>query len=116
MGGGEGNLSAANGQLAAAVEAEPTKPEQSGAEQDLGHVMGRTDRLGPLAPGANQTSQHQCRDTGADVHHGATGEVQVFAEEAAAPDHVGQRGINQEQPDRREQAPEAEADALHQGA
>ena len=50
------------------------------------------------------------------MHHGAAGEIEVFSEESAAPHHVGQGGVDQQQPERREQAPEAEAQALHQCA
>ena len=48
------------------------------------------------------------------MHHGAPSEVQILAKESAAPDHVGQRCVNHQQPDRAEQAPKAKAQALHQ--
>ena len=49
------------------------------------------------------------------MHHGASSEVEILSKEPAAPDHVGQRCVNQQQPDRAEQAPKAKAQALHQG-
>ena len=76
--------------------------------------MGWSPGLGPVFAGAHQAGQHQGRDPGADVHHGSASEVEILAQKAAAPDHVSERRINQQQPDRAEQAPEAEAQALHQ--
>ena len=95
MGGGEGQFRPADGQLAAAVEAEPAEPEQPSAQDDLGHVMGWSPGLGPVFAGAHQAGQHQGRDPGADVHHGAASEVEILAQKAAAPNHVGQRRIHQ---------------------
>ena len=59
VGCGEGQFRAADGQLTAAVEAEPAKPEQPRPQDDLGHVMGRPPGLGPLFAGAHQAGQHQ---------------------------------------------------------
>ena len=58
VGCGEGQFRPVDGQLAAAVEAEPAKPEQPGSQDDLGHVMGRPPGLGPAFAGAHQAGQH----------------------------------------------------------
>ena len=114
MGGGEGQFGTRHRELAAAIEAKPTEPEQASPQKNLGHVVGRTHRLRPAATGTQQGCEHQSCDTRADVHHRATGKVKVLTQQTTAPDHVSQRRINQQQPDRGKQAPKAEADALHQ--
>ena len=57
---------------------------------------------------------------GADVHHGAAGEVQGpeprWSEESAAPDPVGERRVDEEGPERHERHVAAEPDPLGERA
>src|SRR3546814_19354194 len=59
---------------------------------------------------------NQRRNTGVDVHHGTAGEVQrahLEEEDAAGPDHVRAREIDDSEPDRGENHHPRELDALH---
>mmetsp|Transcript_101017 Transcript_101017/g.226500 ORF Transcript_101017/g.226500 Transcript_101017/m.226500 type:complete len:473 (-) Transcript_101017:46-1464(-) len=117
VGGGEG---AGGGRVCsegrAAVEAAPTEPEQRGAQEHEGHVV----RLVPLALVAARAQDHrgdQARRAGADVHHGAAGEVQgapLLHPAAGAPDPVAERHVDEQAPERDEQDVGLEADALHE--
>ena len=102
MGGGEGQFSASNRQLTSTVKAKPAKPEQASTQNDLGDVVGRSARLRPTLTASHQSSQDEGRHARTDVHHSATGEVQIFAKETPSPNHVGQRGIHHKQPERGE--------------
>lgn len=89
--------------------------------------------LAEALPLAQQNGQHQGGHTGVDVHHGAAGEVDgcdvgrsllidpedhcsdaTFGagEQAAAPNHVGQREVHQGHPDAAEHQPGAELHPL----
>ena len=71
-------------------------------------------------------AQNQRRPTGGHVHHGAAGEIDRFDlgvrvpdavhEAVDAPDHVGEREINDEHPERDEQQDRGELHAFGDGA
>ncbi len=48
------------------------------------------------------------------MNHRPTGEIKIFTKEAPTPNHMGQRGVDQQQPNRAEHTPKLETDPLHQ--
>ncbi|MCY1287930.1 hypothetical protein D9M70_369460 [compost metagenome] len=101
------------------VEAEPADPQHGGAHQGVAQVV-RGHRGGRITLAL---AQHQAGDqashTGVDVHHGAAGEVQhapvPHQGAVAAPHHVGDRRIDQGEPDGHEHQHGGELHALGKG-
>ncbi len=113
------------GGCSAAVETEPAEPENRSAEHHERDVVGGAvvRVLAESAAVTDDEDQNECRDTRVDVDYGAAGKVDGRAEglangafgteqAAAPPDHVGQRAVNQGDPDRNEDAPGAELGAV----
>ncbi|MCY1287001.1 hypothetical protein D9M70_359840 [compost metagenome] len=126
-GGGGGDLGDQHGHAGGAiggyrgtgVEAEPADPQHGGAHQGVAQVV-RRHRRGRVALAlAQHQAAHQAGDTGVDVHHGAAGEVQhapvPHQGAVAAPHHVGDRRIDQGEPDGHEDQHGGEFHALGEG-
>ena len=106
-------------QSATRVEAEPSQPEEGGAHEDKGHVVGchgvsRT----VVAASADEQCHHQGGDAGIDVHDGAAGKVDGahLLQEAAAPYPVCHGDVDQDAPQEGEQQEAGELDALGKSA
>ena len=121
--------------LGAGVEAEPAEPQQTGADHRERHVV-RTHRdLAEAEALADDEGEDEPGHAGVDVDDGATGEVDRTTlatpsvtpnrrgqaglgtrEEAAAPDHVGDREVGEGHPQAGEDEPGRELDAVGDGA
>ena len=102
----------------AGIEAEPAEPQQARAEDGHRHVV-RLHRLAVDGAAADEQGDDQGRDAGADVDDGAAGEVERAELEQPAvgrPDPVGQRRVDEDRPEDREQDERAEPLALGEGA
>jgi hypothetical protein len=99
---------------AAGVEAEPAEPEQAGAEQREGDVVGQQCMTSIVAAGADDQCCHSGRRCGVDMNDRATGKVEgtIGREESAAPDPVGHRGVDQQGPGERKDHVGREAHAF----
>src|SRR5205814_82044 len=103
---------------ATGVEAEPTKPEQAGAEHRHRQVVWVHFLITEAEAAAEDDGGDQRRETGADVNNRASREVERTnaaerAQPAAlAPDPVGQRVIDEGRPEQREDDEGLEALAL----
>ena len=93
--------------LAAAVKAKPAKPKQPGAQRHKRYVMRAVAHHAKASASAEHQAENQTRQTGRDVHHVAAGKVERADDVAdkgalAAPNHVGKRRIDHEQPNAQE--------------
>ena len=105
-------------QGAAGVEAEPAHPQEPGSQDGEGDVVGFHGELAEALAGTDHHGKGQGGITRGDVDHGAAGEVQdpQFIEPAAlAPDPVGQRIIDQGDPDEAEEQEGLEAHPFYEG-
>ena len=92
-------------QFGTSVKAEPTNPEQSGTDHGQRQTVGSHWFFWIALAVTEDESSDQSRYTGIDVHHSTTGKVESahFKEQSAAgPDHMGDREIDDRQPDRAE--------------
>ena len=114
------------GDRGAGVEAIPTDPEHAGADHAEHHAV-RGHLVLPEADARPEDDAKEERGpAGAHVHHGAAGEVDrgdlgvtvpdAVHEAAGAPDHVGEREVDHEHPDRDEGQDGREFHALGDGA
>ena len=80
--------------------------------------MRRPHIFGEAHAGPEQHGKHEGRDPGGEMHHEAAGEVEhaSLGKPAAAPDPMGHRDIDEEEPEQAEQQHGAEAHALDEGA
>lgn len=103
----------------AGVEAEPAEPEQSGAEHDQRQAV-RAHRVLPEADALADDQDHaESGGSGVDVDGGAAGEVDdahLVQPAAGAPDPVGDREVDDGDPQRDEQGPGGELDPVGEGA
>ncbi|MDQ0853815.1 hypothetical protein QFZ79_001926 [Arthrobacter sp. V4I6] len=111
----------------AGVEAEPAEPQDAGAQHDEGYVVRAVGGVlaEPLAVAQNQ-HQDQRGGAGTDLHHGPAGEVDhlpedradgsMLAHQATAPDHEGERAVDNRDPDGHEEGPRGELGAVGDGA
>ena len=101
------------------VEAEPAEPQEQRAQQHERDVVRLIRQLAVALAGPDDESEHKRRDARRDVHDIATSKV-VRAERrrdpAAAPHHVSQRRVHEQQPARDEDEKAAEAHALDDAA
>ena len=93
--------------LAAAVKAKPAKPKQAGAQRHKRHVMRTVAHHAKTATTAEHYAENQTRKTRRNVYHVAAGKVERADNVAdkgalAAPDHVGERRVDHEQPNAQE--------------
>ena len=103
----------------ARIESDPADRQQRGADRRVDEVAGRHVLPAEPAPLAQEQGADQARDAGVDVHHRPAGEVQhvvLAAQEAAAPDPVRDRRIDQQVPERHEQQEPGELHPLGEGA
>ncbi|MCY1294157.1 hypothetical protein D9M70_434400 [compost metagenome] len=126
-GGGGGDLGdqhghaggAVGGGRGAGVEAEPAHPQQGGADQGVAEVVRRHGDVRVTLALAQHQAGHQAGDTGVDVHHGATGEVEhapvPHQRAVAAPHHVRDRRVDQGEPHCGEDQHGGELHALGEG-
>jgi hypothetical protein len=107
----------------AGIEAEPAKPEESGAEHDERDVVRAVPRvLSETVALADDQGQHEGGNAGTDFDDGAAGEVDdlakdgrhcsALAHEAPAPDHESERAVDGRDPDRHEENPGGELGAV----
>ena len=108
---GVGGVRGGQVEAAAGVEAEPAEPEEAGAQQHQGHVVGRHGVGAEAGAAADDEGRGQGRRAGGDMHHGAAGEVQgrpgfahaqqraQVAQPAAAPDPVAEGGVHDGYPE-----------------
>ena len=103
-----------HGELAAGVEAEPAEPQQAGPERDEGNVV-RQLVLDPAL--ADVQDRGERGDPGDGVDDDAAGEVEdaPLLQQPAAPDHVDEGEVDEEQPEREEDQVGLEADAVGEG-
>ena len=103
---------------AAGVEAEPAHPEQRGADHGEGQVVRRHRLLAVAAALAEEERGDERRVAARHVDDETAGEVLGAEREepAAAPDHVRERAVDHQQPDRDEGEVGTEAHALGEGA
>ena len=83
------------------VEPVPAHPEDGGADHAQHQAVRRHGFPAVAEARAENERQHQGRIPGGHVHHQAAGKVdgaQGLADEAAAPDHVGEREVDEQQP------------------
>ena len=103
-------------QLTSTVETEPTKPKQTCSQKNLTDIVRRTHGVRPLTARPHQPGKHQGRNTRTDMNHCSTGKIKIFTKEAPSPNHMGEWGVNQQQPNRAKHTPKLETDPLHQSA
>ena len=96
---------------------QPTQSMQAPTMVIQGACGGLTS-LGEAGPRSDQNGEDQRRDAGGKMHHQSAGEIEhaTRGEEAAAPDPVRHRHVDQQQPERREEEHGTEAHALDEGA
>jgi hypothetical protein len=102
-------------ELAARVEAVPPEPEESRSQRDERDAV----RLGAgFAPPAHVEHRRQRRHSGDVVHHDPAGEIQdaPLLEDAAAPDHVHEGEVDEQEPARQKQHVGLERDAVREGS
>ena len=95
----------------AGIEAVPTEPEQTSAERDQRNAV--RPAIDDLAF-ADVENGRERGDAGDVVHDDSAGEIfhAPLREDAAAPDHVDERKVNEDQPRRQEQHVSLERDAV----
>src|SRR6185437_5364468 len=82
----------------------PADPQQSGTDHRERQIVRREIIAAVTAPRAEHQSGDQTRDAGIEMHDGAAGEIEHAgaAQKAAAPDPMGDRHIDDQEPQRRE--------------
>ena len=108
---------AVGGEGGTGVEAEPTEPEDSGADHDERHRVRRAGLGRPALALAEDQHGGERGDAGVDVNGGATGEVERAAHAEPAAVHPLEHGYEHDQdPERYEDRPRRELDAVGDGA
>ena len=102
----------------AGVEPEPPEPQQAGAQGHERHVCGTICSSGVTCLRPDHTDRGQRGEPRAGVHHDAAGEVQhaPLRQEAAAPDPVHERDVDQQAPHDQEVQVALEADPVGERA
>ena len=113
---------AIGGEGAAGVEAIPADPEHAGADHAEDEAVRRHFFLTEPKARSENNAENQRGPTGGHVNHGATGEVDRLDDRVAvpdavheardAPDHVGQREVDDDHPDRDEEQNRGELHAF----
>ena len=109
---------AVGGELAAGIEAEPADPQQPGAGHDHPWAVRRLQVAGESAALAKHGRQHQRTGPGGRVDHDAAREIDHARLEHPAgsgPGPVGDRGVDQREPEGGKDQHRAEADPLDKG-
>ena len=98
----------------ASVEAKPAHPQQRSAHHGQGQAVRREGFFAVANALAHHVGTYQPGHTCVDMHHRATGKIKrtVFAQQAAAPDHVGNRDVAEGEPEHAKQQHGAELHAL----
>ena len=111
-------------QFAAGIETEPADPQHRGAERGVGQVVRPHVFMAEAEALADQQCADQRRDTGADMHDGAAGEIERTAHQrrdardghirqpSTAPHQVTKREINERAPQAQKQHHRAELHAF----
>ena len=109
---------AAGAERRTAVEAEPADPQHAGADHRQRRAVRRDLALREMAAFADNHRADKGRRTGRGVDHDAAGEIHhaPAGHDAAAPDPVGDRGIDEQQPQNREDQHGGEFHPLDIGA
>ena len=131
-GGGDGGCheriggDAVGGEGAAGVESIPADPEHAGADHTENHAVRRHLLFAKAEAGAEDEAEHECGPAGGHVDDGAAGEVDggdggvgipdAVHEAGGAPDHVGEREVDDDHPEPDEQEDGAELHAFGDGA
>ncbi len=102
----------------AGVEAEPADPEHGCPDHGHARIVRGLDFVRKAAARPEHHGQDKCRDSCGNVDDDAAGEVDQahLGKEAAAPDPVHDRRINDKHPDQREADHEREVNAFRVGA
>ena len=106
-------------QGAAAVKAEPAKPEQARTQHGHGQVVRLKVFTAIALAGTDNQDRCQCRCPAGDMNHQATGKVMhphFTQPAAAAPYPVADRIIDQNRPEQTEEHKGPEADPFGKGA
>ena len=102
------------------VEAEPAHPQHGRTHQGVTQVVWRHWRGWETFTLAEDQARDQTGHTGVDVHHGTASEVQhapvTQQRTRTAPDHVGNRCVDQGEPDAHEDQHRGELHTLGEGA
>ena len=98
----------------ARIETEPAEPEKRRAEHRHRQIVRQHGRLAIALALANQHAEREARDTRENVDDEAASEVEraELREEAAAPDPMCHRVVDQDRPEQDEQRERAELHAL----
>ena len=110
---------AIGGQGTAAVKAEPTDPQHGGADEVHGHIVRGHQSFGRTLAFADEDRGDQGGCASGDVHDDAAGKVEDAhrAEEAGlAPNHMGDRHVDQQTPQAAEPHDGREFHAFGKGA
>ena len=105
-------------QGAARIEPEPAEPQQPGAQQGEGDVVGQHRVTSVVFARAHDERRHQCGRRRVDVHDGAAGKIERAGcgEKPTAPHPVSHRRVHAELPQDDEREIGAEPQALNHSA
>ena len=108
----------ARADAATAVESEPAKPQDPGAEQDEDGVVGQEREAAVILASADDERRCEGGEAGGHLDRDAAREVERAAveEEAAAEDPVGEHGVDEDRPQDQEEEVGREAHPLDHGA
>ena len=100
------------------VEAEPADPQETGADDSHRQIEGGEILFAVALSGPHHERRKETCDACIDMHDGAAREIENAhgREETAAPDPMGRRDIDEEQPEDREQEKCRKPEAIGHGA